>query len=218
MNAMKRLATAIVAAMSSGACAHGDHHHHHGFADASGSAKVLDDPARDAWQRPDDVLRALELTPTMTVADVGAGTGYFSVRLARLASQVIATDVEPNMVAFLTERAKREHLANVRAVLASQAASGLKANSVDRILVAHVWHHLDNRVHYARDLANALKPEGRLVVVDFRVDAERGPPLAMRVSPEALVAELTNAGLIARVLPIDLPDQYIVEGRLPVGR
>src|SRR6476469_3097260 len=84
---------------------HAEHHHHgehgmpHRFENADEWAKVFDDPARDAWQKPDAVLDALELAPTMTVADVGAGTGYFSVRLARRVphGRVIATDIEPDM-------------------------------------------------------------------------------------------------------------------------
>ena len=81
-------------------CDNGGAGMHHGFADADALTKVFDDPARDEWQRPDDVLRALQLAPEMTVADIGAGTGYFAVRLARAvpAGEVIAADVEPDMV------------------------------------------------------------------------------------------------------------------------
>jgi ubiquinone/menaquinone biosynthesis C-methylase UbiE len=188
---------------------------HHGFADANEWAKVFDDPGRDAWQRPDEVLRALELGPAMVVADVGAGTGYFAVRLARAVPQgeVIATDVEPDMVRYLGERARREQLGNLRAVRATQAASGLTARSVDRILVVDVWHHLADRVGYARDLGAALRPGGRLLVVDFTLTARRGPPVQHRLPPEAIVADLAAAGLTAKVSAVALPDQYIVEAR-----
>lgn len=189
--------------------------HHHSFADAEAWTKVFDDPARDGWQRPDDVLRAMELEPAMTVADVGAGTGYFSVRLARLVPQgeVIATDIEPDMVRFLEERAHREGLTHLRAVQAPQGASGLAPGSVDRVLIVHVWHHLSDRNAYARDLAAALRPGGRVVVVDFQLTADRGPPAEMRVTPEVVIAEFESAGLSARVSPVAVPDQYIVEAR-----
>jgi SAM-dependent methyltransferase len=188
---------------------------HHGFADADELTRVFDDPARDAWQRPDDVLRALELEPTMIVADVGAGTGYFSVRLARAVprGEVIATDIEPDMVRFLKERAHREGLPNLRALQASPGASGLAASSIDRILVVHVWHHLSGRGEYARGLAAALRPGGRLLIVDFSPAADRGPPASMRVAPKTVIAELEGAGLSASVSPIAPPDQYIVEAR-----
>lgn len=194
---------------------HGAGVHHHAFSSADAWTKVFDDPARDDWQRPDEVLRALELEPTMIVADVGAGTGYFSVRLARAVPQgeVIATDVEPDMVRFLNERARREGLPNIRAIQSTQAASGLAARSVDRILVVHVWHHLGDRGEYARGLAAALRPGGRVFVVDFHFAAHRGPPADMRVAPEVAIAELESAGLSARVSPIMLPDQYVVEAR-----
>ncbi len=194
-------------------------HHGHGargpFADAEALASVFDDPTRDEWQRPDEVLRALALEPTMTVADVGAGTGYFSVRLARAVprGEVIATDLEPEMVRFLNERARREQLANLRAVQATPTASGLPARSVDRILAVHVWHHLVGGGEHARRLAEALRPGGRLLVVDFSATARRGPPASMRISPEAVLAELEGAGLSARVSPVALPDQLLVEAR-----
>lgn len=188
---------------------------HHAFTNADAWTKVFDDPARDEWQRPDDVLAALKLEPTMTVADVGAGTGYFSVRLARRvpAGAVIATDVEPDMVRFLGERARREGIGNLRPLLAPHGASGLPAESVDRILVVHVWHHLDDRAAYARSLAAALRPGGRLAIVDFELAARRGPPADLRVAPEEIVGTLESAGLSARVSPLALPDQYLVEGR-----
>jgi arsenite methyltransferase len=187
--------------------------HHHAFAEADAWTKVFDDPARDDWQRPGEVLRAMELEPAMRVADVGAGTGYFSVRLSRAVPQgeVIATDIEPDMVRFLSERARREGLTNLRAIQGTHGASGLAARSVDRILVVHVWHHLGDRNAYVRDLAAALRPGGRVFVVDFRLSAHRGPPAEMRVPPEEVIAALENAGLSARVSPVVLPDQYIVE-------
>lgn len=187
--------------------------HHHAFADADAWTKVFDDPARDDWQRPDEVLRAMETEPAMTVADVGAGTGYFSVRLSRAVprGEVIATDIEPDMVRFLSERARREGLTNLRAIRGTDGTSGLAARSVERILVVHIWHHLGDRHAYASDLAAALRPGGRVYVVDFRLSAHRGPPTEMRVAPEEVIAALESAGLSARVSPVVLPDQYIVE-------
>ena len=202
--------------------AHLDPHHgpgvggmHRAFSDPDALTKVFDDPARDEWQRPDVVLQALALDPAMSVADVGAGTGYFAVRLARAVPRgaVVATDLEPDMVRFLNERARREQLPNLRSVLASPTASGLVPRSVDRILIVHVWHHLANRGAYARGLAAALRPGGRLFVVDFNATAHRGPPADMRVAPEAVIAELEAAGLSAGISAMALPDQYIVEAR-----
>ncbi len=186
----------------------------HRFEDASAWVKVFDDPARDAWQQPDRVVAALGLTPRMIVADVGAGTGYFTVRLARAvpAGQVIATDIEPDMVRYLGERAQREKLSNVRAVLATAAEPGLAAETVDRALVVDVWHHIADRVGYAKALARALRPGGQVVIVDFTLAAQHGPPAQHRLPPEAILADLRAAGLDAALSPTQLPDQYIVTG------
>lgn len=197
--------------------AHGDTHAHHGhsFARAEEWAPKFDDPARDAWQKPDAVIAAMALTPAMTVADVGAGTGYFAVRLARAVpqGQVIATDLEPDMVRYLAERAQRETIPNLRAAQATAMTSGLAPASVDAILVVDVWHHLADRACYASDLVAALRPGGRIFVVDFTAAADRGPPAAMRLAPDQIIADLASAGLDAKLSPTTLPDQYIIEAK-----
>lgn len=187
--------------------------HPHVFTAADAWTRVFDDPARDAWQRPDEVLRALELEPTMVVADVGAGTGYFAVRLAQAVPQgeVLATDLEPDMIRFLHARAEREQLPNLRAVQATVTDLGLPSRSVDRILIVNVWHHIAEREAYARDLALALRTGGKLLIVDFSPDAKRGPPASLRVAPEEVVATLERSGFSARVSPVALPEQYLVE-------
>lgn len=176
-------------------------------------ARTLEGPERDVWQRPDEILRALHLTPTLRVADVGAGTGYFAVRLARAVSDgtVTATDVEPRMVQSLNERAAREGLHNLTAAQAVSPRCGLAPRSADRVLVAHVWHHHPDVAAFAQDLAASLRPDGRLFIVEFAVDAQRGPPASLRVSPDQIIAALEAAGLAAVVADTDLPDQYIVE-------
>ena len=186
----------------------------HHFESAEACAKSFDDPARDRWQQPQLVLEALELGPGMVIADIGAGTGYFSVRLARAVpdGQVIATDIEPDMIRYLTERAAREQLPNLRAVRTPPNDPQLAAGTVDRVLVVDVWHHIDDRAGYARALARALRPGGKLAIVDFTREATHGPPVEMRLTPEQVIGELRQAGLAAALSPIVLPDQYIVIG------
>ena len=200
------------------ACSSPKEQHHdgmpHRFENAEHWAKIFDDPSRDAWQQPDAVVAALELQPGMTVADVGAGTGYFTVRLARAVPQgkVIATDIEPDMVRYLRERAAREQLANLRAVLTPPSDPQLAAGTVDRILVVDVWHHLDDRPAYARALAKALRPGGKLAIVDFTLESSHGPPAKHRLAPDEILADLRAAGLSASISPTKLPDQYIAIG------
>jgi cyclopropane fatty-acyl-phospholipid synthase-like methyltransferase len=184
----------------------------HRFENAELWAKDFDNPARDAWQQPERVLAALELQPQMIVADIGAGTGYFAVRLARAVSggQVIATDIEPDMVRYMTDRAAREGLANLRAVLTPPADPQLAAASVDRILVVDVWHHLGDRAAFARALGQALRPGGKLAIVDFKRESSHGPPPKHRLTPDQIIADLRAAGLTASLSAIVLPEQYIV--------
>jgi SAM-dependent methyltransferase len=186
----------------------------HHFDSAEVCARSFDDPARDRWQQPALVLDALELGPKMVIADIGAGTGYFAVRLARAVpdGQVIATDIEPDMIRYMTERAAREQLPNLRAVLTPPADPQLAAGTVDRILVVDVWHHIDDRAGYARALARALRPGGKLAIVDFTREASHGPPPEMRLTPEQVIGELRQAGLAASLSSTVLPDQYIVIG------
>ena len=112
-----------------------------------------DDPARDEWQQPDRVLAALELRPGHMVADIGAGTGYFTVRLARApgVAKVFAVDIEPSMVEYVRQRAAKEGLRNVVVVQGASDRSNLP-EPVDLVLIVDTFHHIPNRVAYFREL------------------------------------------------------------------
>lgn len=195
---------------------HGGHHADHGdhrFEDAGEWSKVFDDPARDAWQRPDEVLDLLEVGPGLVVVDIGAGTGYFERRLSAKvgsAGRVLALDVEASMVTFMQERGRREAWRSVEPRVVPADDPQLGVAQVDRILVVDTWHHLPDRAGYARKLATALRAGGRLAVVDFTLDAPMGPPAAARLSAEAVAAELAAAGLDASIAREELPHQYVV--------
>jgi cyclopropane fatty-acyl-phospholipid synthase-like methyltransferase len=168
----------------------------HRFDDPARYAKSFDDPARDQWQMPDRVIGALNLAPGQRVADIGAGTGYFSVRLARSAAKptVFAVDLEPKMVEHLTARARAEHLPNLRAVQASETSPNLP-ESVDVVLVVDTYHHIGGRAAYFAALKGRLTPGGRVAIVDFRKDAGgEGPPAHFRFTPEQVTAEMAQAG------------------------
>jgi len=185
--------------------------HHHGFGDAEKWARVFDDPERDAWQKPHEVIEALALKPGASVADLGAGTGYFAVRLAKMLPQgtVYAVDTEPDMVKHLAARAKREGLKNMTAVTATPQDARLPAK-VDLILLVDVYHHIEDRSGYFRKLAASLGPAGRLAVIDFRLDSPQGPPKASRIAPERVKAELAQAGYALREEHPFLPYQYFL--------
>ena len=202
---------ALIAWLAGAASAQSPPSHRHGFGDAEHWAQVFDDPARDAWQKPHEVIQALALAPDAVVADIGAGTGYFALRLAAMvpAGRVYAVDVEPDMVAHVAERAKREKRSNLIAVVAAPDNPRL-TEKADVILLVNVYHHIDQRDRYFSRLRASLKPGGRLAVIDFRLDSPDGPPKAARIPPERVVAELKAAGYSLTQEHDFLPRQYFL--------
>ncbi len=170
-----------------------DHMEHH--FDPKESAKSFDNPERDAWQMPDRVIAGLNLKRGQVVADIGAGTGYFSVRLAKseAAPKVYAVDIEPQMVTYLRERASKEGLTNVIAVQAAADNPNLP-EPVDLVLIVDTYHHIGDREAYFRKLAKSLKPRGRVAIIDFKPDSPEGPPKEFRFPLEKFKSEMGQAG------------------------
>lgn len=187
---------------------------HRRFDDAAAWSKVFDDPARDAWQRPEELVAALRLRPGQWVADLGAGTGYFSRHLSRAvgpSGAVLAVDPEPNLVAHLRDRAEREKTPNVVPVLASRDNPRLPAGSVDVVLVVDTYHHIDARVAYFGALRRALRPEGRVAVVDWQKrPLPVGPEMDHKIAREQVVEEMERAGYTLVEEPNTLPYQYVL--------
>jgi len=185
--------------------------HQHGFGGAEQWAQIFDDPKRDAWQKPHEVIQALALKPDAVIADIGSGTGYFSVRFANMTpkGRVYGVDTEPDMVKYLSERAKREGLKNITAVQAKPDDPRLP-EKMDLIILVDVYHHVGDRERYFRQLRNSLKPGGRLAVIDFRMDAPEGPPRSARIAPDRVKAELKRAGYALAREHTFLPNQYFL--------
>jgi SAM-dependent methyltransferase len=202
------------AAFPAAAAAQAPHSHAHGFAGAEQWARVFDDPKRDAWQKPHEVIQALALKPDAVIADIGSGTGYFAVRFAHMVpkGRVYGVDTERDMVKYLAERAKREGLGNVFAVGAAPGDPRLP-EKVDLVILVDVYHHVENRKRYFSQLRESLKPGGRLAVIDFRIDSPVGPPKAARVVPEQVKSELRQSGYALDREHGFLPNQYFLEFR-----
>lgn len=209
------LAAGLVFGVAS-ALAQAPHTHRHSFADADKWQAVFDDPARDAWQKPHEVLAALGLKPDAAVADLGAGTGYFSMRLAHFVSsgRVYAVDIEPAMVKHLADRAKGMGLSNVTAVQSAPDDARLP-EKVDLVLLVDVYHHIDKREKYFARLRGSLKPGGRVAVVDFNDASPVGPPRSARLSPERVKEEMHKAGYAFVSAHDFLPNQYFLVFSLP---
>lgn len=186
-------------------------HFEHKFDKPEEYAKRFDDPKRDAWQKPEAVIEELKLQPGMSMADIGAGTGYFSVRLAKRAGmgKVFAVDIEPTMVQYLEARKHREHTPNLMPVLASATSANIP-EPVDVILTVDTYHHISDRVAYFRGLQKSLKPGGRLAIIDFTPESPEGPPKQHRFTAQQIKDEVQQAGYVLAVEPKVLPNQHFL--------
>lgn len=199
-----------------------DHHRMHGgmqhdFSDIERWIRVFENPARDAWQLPDHLVALLEIEPGMTVADIGAGTGYLLPRLVEAVGHegsVLALDIEQGLVDHMNERIADAGWSNAEARLIAPDDPGIAPGTVDRVIVLNTWHHIGDREAYTARIADGLTSGGALYVVDFTLETERGPGVHHRLAPEAVVAEFEAGGLRASVVvDEELPDQYVVVGR-----
>jgi ubiquinone/menaquinone biosynthesis C-methylase UbiE len=163
-------------------------------------AARLDDPERRLWLPPQAVLARLRLEPGMAVADIGAGTGYFTLPLAAVLGplgKVVAVDLQPEMLARLLARVPPG--ATIELVQADAAHTTLPSASQDLVFTANVWHELDDPRLALAEFARLLRPGGRVAVLDWRVDVEQppGPPLEHRVRETRIVAQLHELGCSA---------------------
>lgn len=204
-----------LAACSGGGHSHQPVHRHHDFDKPETYAKRWNGPERDAWQKPETIMTKLRLGDGMQVADLGAGTGYMTSRLAKAVGEggkVYALDVSQEMIDYLRDRVP----AQVELRKVSRRSTGLADASLDRLMTLNTWHHIEQRGSYAAELTRVLKPGGFVLVVDFVPGAEGpGPPPEMRLSAEQVSKELRQGGLEVEVLEEDLPRHYIVRGVKP---
>ena len=187
---------------------------HQPFSDVDKWTKIFDDPRRDQWQKPQEIVAALGLKPGQIVADLGAGTGYFERHLSRAVAPggiVLAIDPEPEMVRHLALRAMKEQTPNVVPVLALPDEPFLPPGRVDCVLIADTYHHIDDRLNYFRRMKGAMAPGGRVVIIDFhKRDLPVGPPLQHKLAREFVLDEMKQAGWRLTAEPTFLPYHYFL--------
>jgi ubiquinone/menaquinone biosynthesis C-methylase UbiE len=174
----------------------------------------LEDPARDAYQKPHEVVMALGLKDGERIADIGAGSGYFAMRFAHHVGangRVFAVDISPDMIVHLNQRVRDAGVDNVRTILALPDDPLLSDASVDRAFICDTWHHIGNHPQYLARLKKALKPGGQIVIIDFQKrETPVGAPMEMRVSREDVVREFEQNGFKLLKEHTFLPYQYFL--------
>ena len=175
---------------------------------------MLEDPKRDEYQKPHEVLMALDLKPGETIADIGSGSGYFSLRFAAHVGEegrVFAVDIDPEMVRHLNRRVRDAGVRNVQTVLAEPNDPLLPDGSVDRFVVVDTWHHIEDQRGYLALMKKILKPGGQIVMIDFQKrELPFGPPLAMKIAREDLVRQMEGNGFHLVKEHTFLPYQYFL--------
>jgi ubiquinone/menaquinone biosynthesis C-methylase UbiE len=187
-------------------------HHLHG--DPMAYIASLDDPARDAYQKPDEVVKALALRQGEVVADIGSGSGYFTLRFARAVGdtgRVYAVDVSPDMIRHLNRRLRDAGVRNVVPVLSDPDDPLLPDASVDRFVIVDTWHHVEDQAKYLALMKRMLRPGGEVVHIDFQKrELPVGPPVGMKVAREDLVKQMEGAGFRLAAEHAFLPYQYFL--------
>ena len=180
---------------------------------------LLEGPDRDAYQRPDQIMDALQIGEGSVVADLGAGGGWFTVRLARRVGpngRVFAEDVQSQMIDAIKRRMDREGLRNVYTVLGTAVDPGLRPASLDAALMVDAYHEFEEPVTLLRNVTRALKPAGLIGIVNYKKDGGGpGPDMELRVDAEKVIADAQAAGLELRKRETFLRYQYMLTFGLP---
>jgi arsenite methyltransferase len=192
-----------------------DQHQMHGLhRDPKAYIGALEDPKRDAYQKPHEVIHALGLKSGEVIADIGAGSGYFTFHLARHVGEkgrIYAVDVSSDMILHVNRRIRELKTSNVVSILADPDDPLLPDQSVNRFFVCNVWHHIENQTKYLLLMKKMLKPGGEVVMIDFhKRETPVGPPLKTRIAREDLIKQMESNGFRRTKEHAFLPHQYFL--------
>ncbi len=178
--------------------------------------KRFESPERDAYQQPEKVLAYIGDVSNKTILDIGAGSGYFSIRLAKKGAHVIAGDVDDEFLNYIKKCVKKEQLdALVEVRKLPYDSPALKENEVEIALIVNTYHHIEDRPIYFAKVLKGLKPDGELIVIDFfKKELPIGPSSDHKISREVVVEELRKAGFKNFVVNTDLLEmQFIIRAK-----
>jgi ubiquinone/menaquinone biosynthesis C-methylase UbiE len=207
------LALLFTPALASAQTATTSHEAHKLHANPDEYIKALDDPKRDAYQKPHEVMEALAVKEGEVIADIGSGSGYFTLRLAKHvgpSGRVYAVDVSPDMIRHLNTRVRDAGLTNVSTILAPPD-DPLVPQLVDRFLIVDVWHHIDDQAGYLAKMKKRRKPGGHVIMIDFhKRELPVGPPVGMKIAREDLLKQMSSSGFRLAAEHTFLPYQYFL--------
>jgi arsenite methyltransferase len=191
---------------------HRQMHQLHG--DSQAYIGMLEDPKRDAYQKPHEVLTALGIKQGEVIADIGAGSGYFTFRLAHHVGnkgKVYAIDVNPDMILHLNRRIRDLKAMNVSSILAEADDPLLPERSVNRFFFSDSWHHIENHEKYLSLMKKMLKPVGEVAMIDFhKKELPVGPPMQTKIAREDLIKQMESNGFRLAKEHTFLPYQYFL--------
>jgi len=174
----------------------------------------FDSPERDAYQQPGKVLAYIGEVRGKKILDIGAGTGYFSFKLAAKGADVIAGDVDDRFQNYIQEKMDKENAPKVTLRKLPYDSPALTDKEVDKVLIVNTYHHIEDRAVYFGKVLKGLKEGGELLVIDFKKQDGPGPPVAMKMSPEFITKELKQAGFTQFELNDSLLEhQYILRAK-----
>lgn len=190
---------------------HYGNHPHDIFSNPEMLVEKFDAPERDEWQKPDEVIKSFNLPDNATVVEIGSSTGYFAVRLAPHLKngKVIGFEPSSKMATYLQKRAKDLGLTNIDASTTNPDGSIKLEEKADLIFSVDVYHHLQDRVVYFSNIAQYLKSDGVIVVIDRTEEKVEGQPMGYRVPKRQIIEEMKEAGFeLAKEFDFLLPVQY----------
>ncbi len=175
---------------------------------------TLENPQRDAEQKPDEVIAALDLKAGETLADIGAGSGYFTFRFSRKlgdSGRIFAVDINPDMILYMNRYIRDKKVKNVTTILSAPDDPLLTDASVNRFFICNTWHHLQNRPQYIALMKRMLKPGGQIIDVDYKKEQlPVGPPPEMKLAKEDVIREMESSGFKLAKEHTFLPYQYFL--------
>jgi ubiquinone/menaquinone biosynthesis C-methylase UbiE len=175
---------------------------------------LLEDPQRDSYQKPHDVIMSLNLKEGETVADIGAGSGYFAFRFTHHVGdkgKVYGVDINPDMILYMNRRIRDMQLKNIVTILASPDDPLLIDASIDRFFICDTWHHIENQSKYLALMKKMLKPRGQVIMIEFhKKELAVGPPVEMKIAREDMVRQMETNGFKLAKEHTFLPYQFWV--------